>query len=253
MPQDLVFTYRRSDGRFVSGEVEYVNDGIDNTLVLQVDPTDGKVRIINDSTFNVAFDGYRVRSASNSLNPNWNSLDDQNVGGPNGWLEALPTNGVLSELNPLGSLAVPAGAATAAVMNGLFNFASGTQDLVFDFRIPAGGGLPNSSVLNGIVLYAPFNLGLAGDFNGDGGECRRLCRMAKDQWYATGLQRMADEVAVHRCFRRERRRVASARAVGYRIGPGCVRRIIGEMPWNRVLDLAQRFFAVVPHRLRGLV
>jgi hypothetical protein len=167
VPQDLVFTYRRSDGRFVTGEVAYINDGIDNTLVLQVDPTDGKARIINDSTFNVAFDGYRVRSASNSLNPNWNSLDDQNVGGPNGWLEALPNAGVLSELNPLGSLAVPAGA-SAAVMSGLFNFASGTQDLLFDFRIPAGGGLPTSTVLNGIVRYAPFSLGLAGDFNGDG-------------------------------------------------------------------------------------
>jgi hypothetical protein len=167
VPEDLVFTYRRSDGRFVTGEVEYVNDGIDNTLVLQVDPTDGKARIINDSTFNVAFDGYRVRSASNSLNPNWNSLDDQNVGGPNGWLEAPPSAAVLAELNPLDSLAVPAGA-TAAVMSGLFNFATGTQDLLFDFRIPAGGGLPTSTVLNGIVRYAPFSLGLAGDFNGDG-------------------------------------------------------------------------------------
>jgi hypothetical protein len=167
VPQDLVFTYRRSDGRFVTGEVEYINDGIDNTLVLQVDPTDGKARIINDSTFNVAFDSYRVRSESNSLNPNWNSLDDQNVGGANGWLEARPTAGVLSELNPLGSLAVPAGA-TAAVMSGLFNFASGTPDLLFDFRIPAGGGLPTSTVLNGIVRYAPFSLGLDGDFNDDG-------------------------------------------------------------------------------------
>ena len=169
VPEDLVLTYRRSDGRFVTGEVQYINDGIDNTLVLQVDPTDGKARIINDSTFNAAFDGYRVRSASNSLNTTWDSLDDQNVGGAGGWLEAPvpPTAGALSELNPLGSLAVSAGAA-AAVMTGLFNFATGTQDLLFDFRIPPGGGLPNGGVLNGVVRYASFNVGLDGDYNGDG-------------------------------------------------------------------------------------
>jgi hypothetical protein len=144
-----------------------VNDGIDNTLVLQVDPTDGKARIINDSTFNVAFDSYRVRSATNSLNIGWNSLDDQNIGGADAWLEAAPMPGALSELNPLGSQAVSAGA-TAAVMTGLFNFATGTQDLMFDFRVPAGSGLPQATVLTGVVEYLPFSLGLDGDFNQDG-------------------------------------------------------------------------------------
>ena len=65
---DLTFSYTRSDGRTVNAPVTYVNTGLANTLVLQVDPTDGKARIVNDSVFNnVQFDGYQVTSASNSL------------------------------------------------------------------------------------------------------------------------------------------------------------------------------------------
>ena len=49
---DLTFSYSRSDGRVVSAPVTYINTGLANTLVLQVDPTDGKARIVNDSVFN---------------------------------------------------------------------------------------------------------------------------------------------------------------------------------------------------------
>ncbi len=77
----------------------YINTGLANTLVLQVDPTDGKARIVNDSVFNnIRFDGYQVTSASNSLLTSWNSLQDQSV---TGWEEASPTaSSLLAELNP---------------------------------------------------------------------------------------------------------------------------------------------------------
>ena len=150
-PQDLVFTYARSDGRIATGAVTYINDGFTNTLILQVDPSDGKARIINNSNFNVEFDGYRVRSAGHSLNTSWNSLDDQNVGGADVWLEASPTADALSELSPSGTLAVSAGA-TAATMTGLF-ITGHPQDLQFDFRVPPTPGDYNS---NGNVDVADY-------------------------------------------------------------------------------------------------
>jgi len=165
VPEDLVFTYRRSDGRFVTGAVEYINDGIDNTLVLQVDPTDGKARIVNDSTFDgVRFDSYRVLSASGALRTTWNSLDDQNLGGANAWLEAAPTANALSELNalpqsaPQSSVEVDAGQ-TAAVMTGLFNVA-GTRDLVFEFRAASPISAPPIGDYsgNGVVDAADYTV-----------------------------------------------------------------------------------------------
>jgi hypothetical protein len=162
VPEDLVFTYRRSDGRTVTGVVEYINDGIDNTLVLQVDPTTGNARIVNDSAFDgVQFDGYRVRSALGSLTPGtWNSLDDQNFGDGN-WLES-PTTGIsanaLSELNPLGALEVDAGQ-TAAVLGTVFNPA-GARDLVFDFRAasPTTGAPMGDYNENGVVDAADYTV-----------------------------------------------------------------------------------------------
>ena len=114
---DLTFSYTRSDGRTVNAPVTYVNTGLANTFVLQVDPTDGKARIVNDSVFNnVQFDGYQVTSASNSLLTTWNSLQDQAV---TGWEEASHTTGYLAELNPTATTTVNAGQ-TAATMTGLF-------------------------------------------------------------------------------------------------------------------------------------
>ena len=147
VPEDLVFTYRRSDGRFVIGPVDYINEGVTNTLVLQVDPVDGKARIINDSAFDgVRFDSYSISSPSGSLQTTWNSLDKQNVGGADTWLEAAPIANLLTELNvlprsdPQSSVEVDAGE-TAAVMTGLFNVA-GTRDLTFQFRAASPSGAP---------------------------------------------------------------------------------------------------------------
>ena len=161
---DLTFSYTRSDGRTVNAPVTYVGTGLANTLVLQVDPADGKARIINDSVFNdIRFDGYQVASASGSLLTTWNSLQDQSA---TGWEEIPATTGLLAELNPTSMIEVDAGQ-TAATMSGLFRTAGGVQDLTFQFRMP---GTETGTVLNGVVRYAPFSSGgtLVGDYNSNG-------------------------------------------------------------------------------------
>jgi len=144
---DVTFSYTRSDGRTVNGPVTYVNEGLANTFVLQVDPTDGKARIVNDSVFDgMHFDGYQVTSASNSLLTGWHSLQDQSAAG---WEEAAPTTSSLAELNSTSSTTVDAGQ-TAAIMTGLFKTAGGTQDLTFQFR-----------------AASPISAPPIGDYNGD--------------------------------------------------------------------------------------
>jgi hypothetical protein len=158
-PEDLVFTYHRSDGRLATGAVTYINDGLSNTLVLQVDPVDGKARIINDSNFDgIQIDGYRVRSAAGKLKTTWNSLDDQNVGGAT-WQEALPTTNVLSELNPTSTMTVNHGV-TAAVMTGLYDTAGSVRDLTFEFRAasPTVGAATGDYNNNGIVDAADYTV-----------------------------------------------------------------------------------------------
>jgi hypothetical protein len=132
--------------------------------VLQVDPTDGKARIVNDSTFNnIQFDGYQIASVSGSLMSTWNSLQDQATAG---WEEVSTTTGLLAELNPSSSSSVNAGQ-SAATMTGLFRTTGGVQDLTFQFRVPGTG--PGTGVLNGVVRYSSFSTGgLVGDYNSNG-------------------------------------------------------------------------------------
>ena len=131
---DLTFSYTRSDGRTVNAPVTYVGTGLANTLVLQVDPTDGKARIVNDSVFNnIRFDGYQVASASGSLLTTWNSLQDQSV---TGWEETPATTGLLAELNPTATTTVNAGQ-TAATMIGTVQ--NGRRSAGLDVPIPHAG------------------------------------------------------------------------------------------------------------------
>jgi hypothetical protein len=97
---------------------------------------------------------------------NWNSLDNQNVGGPDAWLVAEQTANALSELNSLvagtpgSAIAVDAGQ-TAAVMTGLYDFQNDSEesrDLVFQFRAASAiSGSPIGDYNdNGIVDAADF-------------------------------------------------------------------------------------------------
>jgi hypothetical protein len=154
---DLTFSYTRSDGRTVNAPVTYINNGLANTLVLQVDPSDGKAKIVNDSVFNnVKIDGYSITSATGSLLTTnvagWNSLQKQSV---SGWEEANPTATVLSELNPSSMSTLNAGQRLAGLMTGVFK-TSGTQDLAFSFHVVGTGP---ASLINGLVRYAAFSSG----------------------------------------------------------------------------------------------
>ena len=121
-----------------------------NTLSLVVDPATGNARIENHSSNDFAIDAYTISSESNSLLSSWTSLEDQNLPG---WVEALPSTGRLSELNASGETLLSPG--LALDLPGLFNIASGSPDLSFQFRDAVLG------TISGRVAYAailPQNL-----------------------------------------------------------------------------------------------
>lgn len=158
VPEDLEFLYRREDGRIATGIVEYVGDGTINNVLLTVDPETGDAEFKNDSGYSIEIDHYTISSESNSLLTSWDSLFKQSSGT---WTEANPTSGALSELNPQGSTTLdPDESFTLA---GLFNTATGLEDLAVQFRVPALG------VFEGEVRYASLNtVDLPGDYNDDG-------------------------------------------------------------------------------------
>ena len=129
---DLVFQYTAPDGGIRTGFVEYTGNA--NTLVLQVDPTTGAARMVNQSQFSVAIDGYSITSADGALLTSWDSLDDQDAGGGD-WLEANPTSDRLSELKETDALVLNNGDSFS--LGSLYNHAagSGEGDLVFEFLI----------------------------------------------------------------------------------------------------------------------
>ena len=166
----------------------YINTGLANTFVLQVDPTDGKARIVNDSAFNnIRFEGYQVTSASSSLRTTWNSLQDQAI---TGWEETPSTTAMLAELNPTSSTNVNAGQ-TAAVMTGLFN-TSGVQDLQFSFRVSRTPGDYNGNsnvdaadfVICAMRLAQPPTCGRTATTRARRwrNRCRGLCNLEGEFW-----------------------------------------------------------------------
>src|SRR5262245_10204443 len=81
-------------------------------LNLNVNRTSGAVSISNPTAGAISINGYSILSTFGALKPangQWNSLDDQDVGGAGAWLEAAPTPTDLNELNPLGSTAIAGG------------------------------------------------------------------------------------------------------------------------------------------------
>jgi hypothetical protein len=159
--EDLVFEYKRPDGRTFAGEIEFV--GKRNTVVLTVDPVTGQAAFQNESSFSAAIDGYTIASASGSLrtgNGQWNSLSDQGTDAGN-WEEANSNANRLTELNKDSSSLLNSG--TIFNLGSLFDI-NGNQDLSFQFKL-AGQLKP----IDGIVVYGalPVVESLPGDFNGD--------------------------------------------------------------------------------------
>ncbi|WP_425400100.1 hypothetical protein [Aeoliella sp.] len=160
---DLEFQYTSPDGAISTGIVEYT--GPSNTLVVQIDPSDGRARLVNQSQFSVDIDGYTITSEANALLTSWNSLDDQNTGGGD-WLESNPTTGRLSELKESGALTLAAGAVFD--LGSLYNLGIGSSDSDVAFSFLINDGAEGESIATpGEVLFATIPAGLPGDYNGD--------------------------------------------------------------------------------------
>lgn len=160
--EDLQFEFSRfSDGAVIRPTVTYTGTAVNN-LLLQVDPSGtGDVLLRNTSQTTVSIDGYHVLSASGRLSTAaWSSLDDQNVGGANVWLENL-NNGAtkVGEFNQSGFLSLAPG--TSLNLGKLYT--GGTQDLTFEFLMQG-----QSTGTAGVVLYQAANVPVPGDFNGNG-------------------------------------------------------------------------------------
>lgn len=160
---DLVFEYNvPGENSTFRGLVEYAGKGIRNNLVLTVDPDTGDAQMTNESQFFTAeIDGYRILSASNSLTPGtWTSLEDQTV---SDWQEANPNSGALRELNETSSTLFSLNSGTKFDLGTIFNAASGTEDLVFEYLLTG-----EEDARLGVVDYEAIDAALLGDFSGNG-------------------------------------------------------------------------------------
>jgi len=165
--EDVVFLYTDANAGTITGLVEYEGGGkIENNIVLAINPTTGAAEIGNTSIFPQQIDAYRITSSSGSLvSTAWNSLADNNVGGPFGWSESSGSNNNgLAEVNENGftlfdSITETSGVATFEIGN-IFNTA-GSQDLVFEFLLE-GENIPTT----GAVVYG--DLAIGPDFEGNG-------------------------------------------------------------------------------------
>lgn len=160
--EDLEFRYRRSsDGAQFPGKVVYTGTKF-NTLLLQVDPSgSGDAYLRNTSNTTVQIDAYDILSSGGRLSTSgWSSLDDQNFGGANTWLEVNSNANQIGEVNQTGFTTLAPG--TSLNLGKLYT--GGAQDLQFSFLLQ-GAEDPTP----GHVLYQSFaSAPVAGDFNGNG-------------------------------------------------------------------------------------
>lgn len=145
-------------------------------LNLNVNRLTGATSISNPTASPIAIDGYTILSSFGALKPangQWNSLDDQNVGGVDAWLESAPTTTELSELNPLSST-------TLAALGGSLNLGTpythvfpalgvNPEHLTFEYNVFSGSGTTQGNVVysggskieNQVILQINANTGQA--------------------------------------------------------------------------------------------
>jgi hypothetical protein len=157
---DLVFTYSEpGNPNQITGQVVYEGAGRTNSLILSIDPTDGKATLNNDAPGPITIEGLTILSDATALVPG-NYLDSStpNISVPAG----VNTTSVISELvtNP-SSPFVLGGEATFNLGN-IFNTASAQSGISFEFVRPG-----ESLVRTGLVVFEEAT-GQAGDFDGDG-------------------------------------------------------------------------------------
>ncbi len=155
--EDLSFSFVRSDGREITGEVEFVGTPTVNNLKLTVDPATGNALLTNDSTTPVDFDIYTITSQSGVLLTTFDGLS-----GEDGWLKSPGTMNGVSESNALGSKPLSPG--ESFTIDGLMALGTteSTRDLVLQFNDV------NMGLFTGVVVYDTLAAGVPGDYNNDG-------------------------------------------------------------------------------------
>lgn len=111
-------------------------------LQVTVDSDTNAVSVSSPSGVPINLVGYSIASAGGSLNPaNWNSLDDQNVGGANVWQEATPSANSLNELVANGTSSLSVGSTPVSVGNP-YAFAPASfgqaPDIQFEYATASG-------------------------------------------------------------------------------------------------------------------
>lgn len=142
-----------------------VADTVTQVLYLEVNTTNGLVRLRNQTGATVNIDYYEITSASGALNKNtWSSFQDQNLAGfppgngtGNGWEEAGGSNSTVIGESYLTGASGVANAANIGLGNAYT--VGGTHDLQFKYGVvtsvtPATGDYNN----NGVVDAADYVL-----------------------------------------------------------------------------------------------
>ena len=105
-------------------------------LSATVNPANGALSLVNNSSTAIDLAYYEVLSENGSLNvAGWSSLDDQNTSG-GGWIENNPSANALRESNLTGSTTIAASGGTLTLGNAFA--VGGTQDLLIRFGTKQG-------------------------------------------------------------------------------------------------------------------
>lgn len=138
------------------------------TPYLEVNTTDGMVKLVNNTTGSFSMDAYRITSEMSSLsNALWTSLQSQDYEGqgPNsGWAELGTSANELSEGLLGGSSTI--GPSTTISLGKIYtNLGNEDSTLKFEYHVP--GTSATSFATFGIQFFAGPG-GIEGDYNGDG-------------------------------------------------------------------------------------
>jgi hypothetical protein len=135
-------------------------------LTLEIDRSTGAATLKNLSPNPVSWDYIEIKSEGGSLDPSgWNSLDDQNTGGANMWIEAGGSSATaLVEASISGNHTLAPNQTLS--LGNLYNEGLNTQDVDLEIRRASG---PSFRTYDQNVTYigtAP--MGVSGDYNNNG-------------------------------------------------------------------------------------
>jgi hypothetical protein len=161
--EDLQFQYTSSTGTY-TGAVNYVGGTKPNNNIVLTINSAGQAALKNDSPFAQQVEAYRITSTASPLQTGtWNSLDDQNVGGSNGWSESAEIGtGMLLEIQEDGTTTFDN--STVYNIGKILNAGFSQTGISFEYLL-AG----SATLTQGVVLFGNLPVGgVLGDYNGDG-------------------------------------------------------------------------------------